>query len=195
MRRESCPNPQRIHRFDEHSVGTYVSRAGAQDRRTPFDLEVGAKRIARCPAPIRPPGRLIPTAHGLGEPPCQGSQGAAPGRSRRLFVLSIRLLRAHPYDAGARCFVPSNAPNFFGYTSSTVTSHLGVKRRRLVLIRRSRRPGGIVLSCGFFSGANSPLHFRLQILAKTFRDDSRRRQFAQIGNRKFGQVRKHCGQR
>src|SRR5271167_5001844 len=116
MRRKSCTNPQRIHGFDEHAIRADVACAGAQDCRTPLDLEVGAKRVARRPASIRPPGRLVPTAHGLGEPPCQGSQDAAPGRSRRLFLLSIPLLRALTYDAGDRCFVPSNAPNFFEYT-------------------------------------------------------------------------------
>src|SRR5580704_19470019 len=124
MRRKTRPDPQGIDRFDEHAIRAYVARTGAQDGRTPFDLEVGAKRVSWCPASIRSPGQLIPTAHGLGEPPCQGSQGAAPGRSRRLFVLSIPLLRAHPYDAGDRCFVPSNARNYFGNTPLAEISSL-----------------------------------------------------------------------
>lgn len=194
MRRKSRANPQWIGRFDEHSIRTDVARAGAQNCRTPFDLEVGAKRVACRPASIRPPGRLVPTAHGLGEPPCQGSQGAAPGRSRRSFLLSIPLLRAHPYDAGDRCFVPSNAPNFFGHTPRQYFQPW-VKGCRLVLIRRSRRPGGVFLAHGFFSRANPPLHFRLQILAKALRNDTRRGQFAEIGDREFRQVREHSDQR
>src|ERR1700722_1945814 len=110
MGRKHSANPQRIGRLDEHAIDTDIARAGAQDCRTPFDFEVGAKRVARRPASVGPPGRLIPTAHGPGEPSCQGFQGAATAPSRRSFVRSIRLLRALPYDAGDGCFVPSIRP-------------------------------------------------------------------------------------
>src|SRR5713101_9315090 len=61
-------------------------------------------------------------------------------------------------------------------------------------LRRGGVVGGSIPSYRFFACANAALHFSLQILAKVFRNDPRRRQFAQIRHRELGKIRKNRGQ-
>src|SRR5436309_656001 len=71
-RGETRTHPERIDRFDKHSVSADVARASTQDCGTPFDFEVCAKRVARRPAAFVATGWMIPTAHRTGATPCQG---------------------------------------------------------------------------------------------------------------------------
>src|SRR5580765_386154 len=72
-------HPQRIDRFDEHSVGTDVAGVGTQNRRTPFNIEAGAKIEARRPPTFKPASRQMCIAHEAGESPCSGSLATAHG--------------------------------------------------------------------------------------------------------------------
>lgn len=109
-------------------------------------------------------------------PPCQGSQGAAQEPARRATILSIRLLNALSYDAACRCFVPGN-PGHRGDRHSARVLKLRARvcgeTQDLFLVSRSWRFGDVFLLAEFLSSSNSPLHFRLQILAQTLRNDSR----------------------
>src|SRR2546421_5324633 len=91
-RDEARTQPERIDGFDKHSAGADVARACPQNRRTPFDFEVGAERVTRRPAAFESSGWMISTAHRTSATPCQGLRTTALGRNRRLSSASIRLL-------------------------------------------------------------------------------------------------------
>src|SRR5260370_7718506 len=69
------------------------------------------------------------------------------------------------------------------------------RRGWLVGVRGGRSGGGSIPACWFFAGAHGALHFSLQILAKTFRNDARGRQFPQLGNSELGKIGKNRGER
>src|SRR5215469_9636462 len=107
-RREAGADPEGIGHFDKHAIRTDVARVAAENGGAPFDLEASTKLVARRPAAFEAPGWLIPTAHNLGMPPCQGKRTAAPERDRRPNGTRIRERNAQGYDAGSGCFVPAN---------------------------------------------------------------------------------------
>src|SRR5262249_40295654 len=164
--------PKRIGRFDKHSAGADVASVRAHHRGTPFDFEVGVKAIARRPAALESADSLIPTAHRPGESPCPGSQGAAHGRSRRLFSYTTRPFLALLYDAVSSCFVPCIAQN--------ATRKYYSREQALTVCWLVR----VV----WFSFSQAALDFRLQIATEIFGNDSGRSQFLQIGNSKFRQI-------
>ena len=108
---EASADPQRIDGLDEHAIRTDVAGACAKHCRAPFDIEVGAEVVTRRPPAFEPASRCICNAHVAGETPCQGSQAAAHGRSRRSYMLRILSLQARDYDTGEACFVPNNVRN------------------------------------------------------------------------------------
>ena len=81
-RGETCAYPERIRRLNEHPVGADIARAPADERRAPFDLEVGVKCIAWRPAALQP-SRMVRVAHRPVEPllriPACSARAVSPG--------------------------------------------------------------------------------------------------------------------
>ena len=63
-------------------------------RRAPFDLEIGAKRVARRPAALQP-SRDDPQCSSTRRTPCQGFQCEPPARCRRLELSSRQHTSKH----------------------------------------------------------------------------------------------------
>src|SRR5260370_8364894 len=62
-RGEAGSYPQGVRGFDEHAIRANVARLPAQDCRPPLNLELGAKGIARRPAALQTPRRMLPSGH------------------------------------------------------------------------------------------------------------------------------------
>src|SRR5271157_2631988 len=67
-RAESRAHPKHIFRFDEHSPGADVPRAGFQPDGTPFDLKMSLVAKTRRPAAVQPARRCSLSVHGPGAP-------------------------------------------------------------------------------------------------------------------------------
>src|SRR6266404_2497751 len=62
-RGEARPDPKCVGGLDEHAVRTDVAGLPAQNRGAPLNLKLGAKGIARRPAALEVPRRMLPTGH------------------------------------------------------------------------------------------------------------------------------------